>query len=36
MAYTINLTIGRPIDFDVNTTITPWVDDTTIPEISMD
>lgn len=36
MAYTINLTIGRPIDFDVNTTITPWVDDTTIPEIPMD
>lgn len=36
MAYTINLTIGRPIDFDVNTTITPWVDDNTIPEIPMD
>lgn len=36
MAYTINLTIGRPIDFDVNTTITPWVVDTTIPEIPMD
>lgn len=36
MAYTINLTIGRPIDFDVDTVITPWVDDTTIPEISMD
>ena len=36
MAYTINLTIGRPIDFDVNTTITSWEDDTTIPEISMD
>lgn len=36
MAYTINLTIGRPIDFDVNTTITSWVDDTTIPEIPMD
>ena len=36
MAYTINLTIGRPIDFDVDTKITPWEDDNTIPEISMD
>lgn len=36
MAYTINLTIGRPIDFDVNTVITPWEDDNTIPEIPMD
>lgn len=36
MAYTINLTIGRPIDFDVNTVITPWEEDTTIPEIPMD
>lgn len=35
-AYTINLTIGRPIDFDVNTVITAWEDDTTIPEIPMD
>lgn len=35
-AYTINLTIGRPIDFDVDATITPWEDGTTIPEISMD
>lgn len=35
-AYTIKLTIGRPIDFDVDAEITPWVDDTTIPEISMD
>lgn len=35
-AYTINLTIGRPIDFDVNAEITPWEKDTTIPEISMD
>ena len=35
-AYTINLTIGRPIDFDVDTKITDWVDDTTIPEIPMD
>lgn len=35
-AYTINLTIGRPIDFDVNTVITPWEEDTTIPEIPMD
>lgn len=36
MAYTINLTIGRPIDFDVDTKITDWEDDNTIPEISMD
>ena len=35
-AYTIKLTIGRPIDFDVDAEITPWVDDTTIPEIPMD
>ena len=35
-AYTINLTIGRPIDFDVNAEITPWEAGTTIPEISMD
>lgn len=35
-AYTINLTIGRPIDFDVNAEITPWEKDTTIPEIPMD
>lgn len=35
-AYTINLTIGRPIDFDVDTNITPWEDDNTIPEIPMD
>ena len=35
-AYTINLTIGRPIDFDVNAEITPWEDDNTIPEIPMD
>lgn len=35
-AYTINLTIGRPIDFDVDATIAPWVEGTTIPEISMD
>lgn len=35
-AYTINLTIGRPIDFDVDATITPWVEGTTIPEIPMD
>mgnify|MGYP000080446911 CR=1 FL=1 len=35
-AYTINLTIGRPIDFDVNTVITPWDVDNTIPEIPMD
>ena len=35
-AYTINLTIGRPIDFDVNTVITSWEDDNTIPEIPMD
>lgn len=35
-AYTINLTIGRPIDFDVDAEITPWVDGTTIPEIPMD
>lgn len=35
-AYTINLTIGRPIDFDVDATITPWDVDTTIPEIPMD
>lgn len=35
-AYTINLTIGRPIDFDVDATITPWGTGTTIPEISMD
>ena len=34
-AYTINLTIGRPIDFDVDTTITPWEDDNTIPDIPM-
>ena len=36
MAYTINLTIGRPIDFDVDTKITDWEDDNTIPEIPMD
>lgn len=35
-AYTINLTIGRPIDFDVDTKITDWEDDNTIPEIPMD
>ena len=35
-AYTIKLTIGRPIDFDVDAEITSWVDDTTIPEIPMD
>ena len=35
-AYTINLTIGRPIDFDVDAEITPWDDKTTIPEISLD
>lgn len=35
-AYTINLTIGRPIDFDVDAEITPWEAGTTIPEISMD
>lgn len=35
-AYTINLTIGRPIDFDVDATITSWENGTTIPEISMD
>lgn len=35
-AYTIKLTIGRPIDFDVDAEIAPWVDDTTIPEIPMD
>lgn len=35
-AYTINLTIGRPIDFDVDATITPWEKGTTIPEISLD
>lgn len=35
-AYTIKLTIGRPIDFDVDAEITPWEDDTTIPEIPMD
>lgn len=35
-AYTINLTIGRPIDFDVNAEITPWEKDTTISEIPMD
>ena len=35
-AYTIKLTIGRPIDFDVNTVITPWDVDNTIPEIPMD
>ena len=35
-AYTINLTIGRPIDFDVDTNITSWEDDNTIPEIPMD
>lgn len=35
-AYTIKLTIGRPIDFDIDAEITPWVDDTTIPEIPMD
>lgn len=35
-AYTIKLTIGRPIDFDVDAEITPWEAGTTIPEISMD
>lgn len=35
-AYTIKLTIGRPIDFDVDAEITPWDDKTTIPEISLD
>lgn len=35
-AYTINLTIGRPIDFDVDAEITSWDDKTTIPEISLD
>lgn len=35
-AYTINLTIGRPIDFDVDAEITLWEAGTTIPEISMD
>lgn len=35
-AYTIKLTIGRPIDFDVDAEITPWIDGTTIPEIPMD
>lgn len=34
-AYTINLTIGRPIDFDVDV-VEGWENGTTIPEIPMD